>query len=162
MSNLWMKERYRKRIFYQKSELSFLYTKWSLRLGTNNGSIENFINIFLSNFMSNNLLIVFRNRFWSVSCLTSQRLTFDPLSPTTSNLLESKWSIIHTNCFIISIRRETHRKEFSPFSCRSHMLNHLPGQHLVFLRRIRFIEETIFTFFHTYTSKTIFARNDIE
>jgi len=63
--------------------------------------------------------------------------------------------IFLSHCFVVSIRADLVREKFSPFSSRTHMIDNLSSELLVFLDRIGDIENTMVVFFETSGEETI-------
>ena len=148
----------RDRIFNVEYELLFNNLKWLSCDFTLNDSSEGLIDIFCSRIKSYDPFVVLRYRKRGIGssfklfvffCVPIPALCFHPLL--------GHGEIFIGYCLIVSEWTEFMWKEFSPLSRRAHMVYNFSTECLIFLSGIGFIENTVFSFFDTDTSKTIFT-----
>lgn len=121
-------------------------------------SSEEFINIFLRQIIAHLSLIIFPYRERSYSFIFKRLLgSTIPIPSSCLHCLFCHRKIFLSHCFIVSKWTDLMWEKFSPFLCSNHVVYDLSRQIFVFLGRIGFIEDDIFSMSHTRTKKYIFS-----
>ena len=154
-----MFRRNRYRIFYVECEFLLDDFKRFSRNFTEKNAWEKLINIFLACFVTNLFLIVVWNweRRVDIGWGGFRRFRV-PIPFLFFYLYFRHRKIFLCDRFIVTEGTQFMRKEFSPFSGGSHMVDDFSGEGFVFSDGIGFVEDAIFLMLEGNTAETICAR----
>ncbi len=103
-------------------------------------------------------LVIFSYRKWLHNSTIKRLLRrIVPFPSSCFHCLFCHRKIFLSHCFIVSKWTDLMWEKFSPFLCSNHVVYDLSRQIFVFLGRIGFIEDDIFSMSHTRTKKYIFS-----